>query len=99
MPNWEEMSTNRRLFDLGARTGSLEGYLYTEDKVDKSYLKGWLENIGREFQSLPSPDSAEVKDDYTEVLMKIHALLKRLFGDQDPHALSVEKMIRELKDL
>ena len=96
MPKWEEIFTNRRLFDLGSRTGSLEGYLYAEDKLDKSYLRGWLENIDREFKSLPFSVSTEIKEDYVEILKKIQALLNRLYGAQDPHALSVEKMIREV---
>ena len=32
-----EKSVHRILFDLGARLGSLEGYLHGEEKVEKKY--------------------------------------------------------------
>ena len=38
MDRFQSLSPNRLLFDFGSRLGSLEGYLYAEDKVDKSYL-------------------------------------------------------------
>jgi hypothetical protein len=38
MDNFQALSANRLLFDLASRLGSLEGYLYAEEKVDKSYL-------------------------------------------------------------
>ena len=46
------LSANRLLFDLASRLGSLEGYLYAEEKVDKSYLPNWIDNIDHEFEGL-----------------------------------------------
>ena len=54
MAEHDSMSGNRTLFDLGARLGSLEGYLYAEEKVEKKYLPNWMENIAREFGGLPA---------------------------------------------
>ena len=36
MNELQSLSANRLLFDLASLLGSLEGYLYAEDKVDKS---------------------------------------------------------------
>jgi hypothetical protein len=38
MDNFQALPANRLLFDFAARLGSLEGYLYAEEKIDKSYL-------------------------------------------------------------
>ena len=52
MQRFESLSPNRLPFDLASRLGSLEGYLYAEEKVDKSYLPNWLQNIDQEFRRL-----------------------------------------------
>ncbi|MBI2090300.1 MAG: hypothetical protein HYT78_16440 [Deltaproteobacteria bacterium] len=98
MEKWQALSTNRRLFDVGSRLGSLEGYLYSEEKVDKSYLKNWLDNIDREFNQLPPGLKQEIQGDYLEILRKVEALLKRLYGDKDADTLQVTRMIGTLKE-
>lgn len=97
MEKWQTLTTNRHLFDLGARLGSLEGYLYSEEKVDKSYLKNWLDNVNREFNELPAGPKEEITGDYLEILRKVEALLKRLYGDKDADTLQVARMIGALK--
>lgn len=97
MEKWQALSTNRRLFDVGSRLGSLEGYLYSEEKVDKGYLKNWLDNIHREFNQLPPGLKQEIEGDYLEILRKVEALLKRLYGDKDADTLQVTRMIGTLK--
>lgn len=97
MDKWEAMSNNRQIFDLGSRLGSLEGYLYSEEKVDKSYLKNWLQNIDREFNQLPQGLKQEIEGDYLEILRKVEALLKRLYGDRDADTVKVTGMIVTLK--
>lgn len=89
------MSVNRTLFDLGARLGSLEGYLYAEEKVGKHYLPGWIENILREFGSLPAEVKEEIAKDYTEVWRKIEALLVRIYGDGDPTTLQIKGILKK----
>lgn len=38
MDKFQSLSANRLLFDLASRLGSLEGYLYAEENVDKELL-------------------------------------------------------------
>ena len=96
MEKWASMSLNRRLFDLASRLGSLEGYLYSEEKVEKSYLPGWLQNIDHEFQSLPDEVKKVIGPDYLELLSKVQALLRKLYGDKDGNTLQVERMVAGL---
>lgn len=98
MEKWQALSANRQLFDLGARLGSLEGYLYSEEKADKSYLRNWLHNIDREFNQLAPSLKQEIEADYLEILRKVLALLQRLYGDQDADTLQVTGMIGALKE-
>jgi hypothetical protein len=93
MDKFHSLSPNRLLFDLASRLGSLEGYLYAEEKVDKSYLPNWLRNIESEFHSLPSEIKAEVQPAYLEIVTKVHALLQRLYGDEDPNTAQARNMI------
>ena len=98
MAERESMSVNRTLFDLGARLGSLEGYLYAEEKVDKHYLPGWIGNIKHEFEELPAQVRTEVARDYTEVWRKVEALLVRIYGDTDPTSLQVRALLGGLEE-
>ena len=97
MEEWSSLSLSRLLFDLASRLGSLEGYLYSEEKVQKSYLPGWLRNIDQEFQSLPDDVKEEIGPDYLELLNKVEALLRKLYGDKDDTALQVGGMIAGLR--
>jgi len=77
--------------------GSLEGYLFAGENVEKKYLAGWLENIEREFKDLPGDASMEIADDYATVLEKVAALFLRLYGEEDSGTLRVRAMTANLK--
>ena len=96
MERFESLSPNRLLFDLASRLGSLEGYLYAEEKVDKSYLPNWLQNIDEEFRSLAVEVRNEIQPDYLSLLKKIRDLLHSAYGDQDANTLKLETMIASL---
>ena len=93
MDKFQSLSTNRLLFDLASRLGSLEGYLYAEEKVDKSYLPNWTENIDREFKILPLEVRNEIQSDYVAVLKKVRELLHKAYGDQDPNTARIDAML------
>ena len=95
MSERDSISVNRALFNLGARLGSLEGYLYAEEKVGKHYLPGWIENIQREFGGLPDETREGIARDYTEVWRKVEALVVELYGDQDSIALQVKEILKK----
>ncbi len=97
MEKWSSLSLSRLLFDLASRLGSLEGYLYSDEKVEKSYLPGWLQNIEQEFQSLPDDVREEIGPDYFELLSKVQALLRKLYGEEDSNALQINRMIAASK--
>ncbi|MGH7832098.1 MAG: hypothetical protein ACREQK_00490 [Candidatus Binatia bacterium] len=90
-------SINRALLDLGARLGSLEGYFYAEERVEKKYLSGWIDNIERQFAELPSDVRVEVAGDYQEIWRKVGASLARLYSEQDPMTVRVREILSGLK--
>jgi hypothetical protein len=90
------VSADRLLFDLASRLGSLEGYLYCEEKVDEKYLPNWLQNIDRKFLSLGAEVQKDIQQDYVKLLQKVHALLRRLYGDQDENTIRTAAMISRL---
>ena len=96
MDKFQSLSAHSLLFDLASRLGSLEGYLYAEEKVDSSYLPNWLRNIEREFSCLSPEVRGEIEANYLELLRKVHALLRRLYGDQDTNAVQLAEMISNL---
>jgi hypothetical protein len=93
MDKFQSLSTNRLLFDLASRLGSLEGYLYAEEKVDASYLPNWTENIDREFKSLPVEVRNEIATDYVILLKKVRDLLQKAYGDQDANTVRIDAML------
>jgi hypothetical protein len=96
MKKSEILSANSSLFDLASRLGSLEGYLYCAEKVDKKYLPNWLQNIDRKFLSLSPEIRDDIQQQYVELLQKVHALLGRLYGDGDENTLRIAAMISNL---
>lgn len=93
MEKFQSLPPNRLLFDMASRLGSLEGYLYAEEKVDKTYLPNWLRNIEAEFNCLPDGIKREIEPAYLEIVTKVHALLQRLYGDEDADTAQARKMI------
>jgi len=87
---------SRIVFELGARLGSLEGYLYGEEKVEKKYLAGWLQNIDHEFWGLHVETRREISGDYAEIIKKVEALFQRNYGDKDADTLRVKDMAARL---
>jgi hypothetical protein len=75
----------------------LEGYLYSEERVEKKYLSGCLQNIDQEFRSLSAEVRKEIGGDYLELLKKVETLLQRLYGEGDANTLQVKQMIGGLK--
>ncbi len=88
---------NRVIFDLGARLGSLEGYLYGEERVEKKYLAGWLQNIDKEFSGLPVETRSEIAGDYEEVIRKVVELINNTYGDGDDDTIRCKDMAARLK--
>ena len=96
MDNFRSLSANRMLFDLASRLGSLEGYLYAEEKIDKSYLPNWIDNIDHEFKSLHSEVRNEIQSDYWALLKKVRDLLHKAYGDQDPNTVKIDVLISRI---
>jgi len=96
MDKVQSLSTNRLLFDLASRLGSLEGYLYAEEKVDTSYLPNWTENIDHEFKSLPVEVRNEIQSDYVGLLKKVRELLHKAYGEQDANTARIDAMLASI---
>ena len=96
MDKFQSLPAHSLLFDLASRLGSLEGYLYADEKVDSSYLPNWLRNIEREFSCLSPEVRGEIGAGYLELLRKVHALLRGIYGDQDTNTAKVAAMISNL---
>jgi hypothetical protein len=85
MEKFSALSPQRLLFDLASRLGSLEGYLYAEEKVGKKYLPNWLRNIESAYASLTEDVQKEILSDYLALLHKAHNLIRQAYGHQDPN--------------
>ena len=91
-----DMSFYQSVFDLGARLGSLEGYLYVGKDIEEKYLRGWLDNIERGFADLPVDLRDKIVSSYVEVLRKIDSYLERLYGKTSPNVLKVKSLVAQL---
>ncbi|MGB9628675.1 MAG: hypothetical protein ACPL6D_08435 [Thermodesulfobacteriota bacterium] len=54
------MGIYRELYDFAAKAGALEGYVYSKEKVDPSYLPLWVEHLVNQYHQLPP----EVREDF-----------------------------------
>jgi hypothetical protein len=93
MHNFRSLSPHRLLFDLASRLGSLEGYLYAEEKVDKNYLPNWLNNIESAHACLSREVQKEIQSEYLALLHKTHNLLRAAYGREDPNTVKITAMI------
>ena len=93
MEKFSSLDPDRLLFDLASRLGSLEGYLYAGDKVDRNYLPNWLRNIDAAYGCLPTGVGSKVRPDYLALLHKVHNLLRDAYGSQDANTAKIAAMI------
>ena len=93
------MSTSNagQVFDLGARLGSLEGYLYVGRDVDPKYLPGWLGNIEKGYSELTPEAQTECAAGYYEVMRKVAAYLEKLYGAADANTVKAAAMVAAVK--
>lgn len=88
-----------KVFDLGARLGSLEGYLYLGKEVEARYLPGWLGNIERAFAELPPDTQSECSAGFYEVIRKVAAYLDKLYGSADPNTVKATAIVEMVKKM
>ncbi len=93
MEKFRSLTHQRLLFDLASRLGSLEGYLYAGEKVDKEYLPNWLTNIESAHACLSYEIRKQIHSDYLALLHKVHNLLRDAYGQQDLNVVKIAAMI------
>jgi hypothetical protein len=77
------MSINRQIYDLAAKAGSLEGWVYKGD-VDLSYLPRWVQNIVDLYNGLPGNVREEIQDLCDQTIGRtIHSLRPILGSDHE----------------
>jgi len=54
------MGIYQEVYDFAAKAGALEGYVYHKEKVDLSYLPGWVNNLVNQYHRLPP----EVREEF-----------------------------------
>ena len=86
----------KNVFDLGARVGSLEGYLYVGKDVEANYLPGWLENIERQFHGLTPEVRKVCVEGFYEVMRKVAAYLQHLYGEQDENTRRAKAILADV---
>jgi hypothetical protein len=65
------LNRQKQLFFFAAKVGSLEGYLYNREKLDK--LDDWVNNIVSLYHALPLQARKDIRDDLSLVLNRILA--------------------------
>jgi len=95
MQKFKSLSPNLLLFDLGSRLGSLEGYLYAQEKVEKNYLPNWLINVAAGYGCLAPEVRGEIRGEYLALLHKVHNLLRDAYGSEDANTVKIVAMIAE----
>ncbi len=89
------MGIYRDVFDLAAKLGCLEGYLFEQPEEAPRYLPDWLGNIQRMYGSLPPEVRSEFQERYLEILGKASEHLEKLVGPADGNFLQVKQMLAE----
>lgn len=90
-------SDAKTVFDLGARVGSLEGYLYVGKDIEANYLPGWLENIDKEYRALPAEVRKACVEGFYEVTRKVAAYLQRLYGEEDENTRRARAIVQNVE--
>jgi hypothetical protein len=54
------MGIYQEVYDVAAKAGALEGYVYPKEKVDLNYLPRWVDHLVNQYHHLPS----EVREEF-----------------------------------
>lgn len=85
------MGIYRKVYDFAAKAGALEGYVYSKEKVDISYLPRWSDHlvekyldlppeVREEFQSLCDQTLGRIIQSLLPILEEDHEVIKKLKG-------------------
>ncbi|MDP2727647.1 MAG: hypothetical protein Q8P59_08895 [Dehalococcoidia bacterium] len=91
------MGIHRDVFELAAKLGCLEGYLYERPDAAPRYFPNWLGNIERMYGALPQEARADFHAKYHEVLTKVTEHLEKLSGPEDSNYLWAKRILAEAK--
>ncbi|MDO8690172.1 MAG: hypothetical protein Q7R39_09235 [Dehalococcoidia bacterium] len=90
------MGIYRDVFELAAKVGSMEGYLWERPDASSRYLPNWLGNLERMYASLPLEAQADCSPAYREVLSKAVEGMDKLLGPGDEIVLLAKRLLADL---
>ena len=86
------MGTYRAIYDLAAKAGALEGYVYHQKNVDPGYLPAWTENLVNQYNALSTEIRAEIQEGCDETLGRAVQSLIPVLGED-------HEVVKKLKGL
>lgn len=89
------MGIHKEVFDLAAKMGALEGWLYERPDASSRYFPAWLDNIERMHAALPREAQTDFQVHYRELLSKISEHMEKTFGAEAEHTQRVKRMLAE----
>ena len=90
------MGIYRDVFELAAKVGSLEGYLWDRPDASARYLPNWLGNLERMYASLTPEAQADCRPAYREVLAKAVEGMDKLLGPGDEIVVLAKRLLADL---
>lgn len=90
------MDEYKKIFQLAAKVGCLEGYMYKRNNVEPQYLPNWVGNIERMYGELPAEAKQAFKEDYLTVMKNILEHMEQVPGKEDKNTLKVKGMIEQI---
>jgi hypothetical protein len=91
------VGTYNDVYELAAKLGSLEGYLYQRPDADPQYLPNWLGNIQRMWAELPSEARNDCQAKHAAVLKSVAEHLAKVVGLQDSNYLLLQRILAEVE--
>ncbi len=92
------MGNYREVFDLAAKVGSLEGYLYLLPEEAPRYFNNWLGNIDRMYSALPKEVRDDCRDSFLETFGKAVELMDKLPNAGEENVRLAKKILAEARD-
>jgi hypothetical protein len=78
------MGIYQEVYDLAAKAGALEGYVYPKEKVDLTYLPQWVDHLVNQYHRLPSEVREEFQGLFNGTIGRaIQSLLPKLGGEHE----------------
>lgn len=92
------MGIHLQVFELAAKLGSLEGYVWERPDASPRYFTNWFGNIETMYGALPQDVKTDFRPKYREVLASVVKHLEKILQPEDENLQCMKRLLAAVSD-